>query len=353
MRSRCYITYRRVDNPSRSFRGFPSDILQIPLLVTEDHTFHLAKTFYPELNVSLVYPSDLSLEYLAENFDVIFETGKFWAADLSASLELLYRKKMRFVFCPHGNSDKGHSVQEFVSQDLSLVYGEHLLDLLKHNGSFEKIKKVVTTGNYRLPYYLKHKEFYDHIAQEKVFRHFASHKPIILYAPTWNNKENPTSFFTATEALIKQLGSDFNLLIKLHPFLVEYHPAHVYALLGRYEQHPSALFLTDFPPIYPLLEKSVCYIGDYSSIGYDFLAFDRPLFFIPSKPLLSSYISPLYRCGQTLLPEDLPRLKQMIRSQLQETADPYAALRQQTYLYAFGKEKSFEQIKDDAFNSIY
>jgi len=130
--------------------GILSHLLNIPLIVTQEKTYALAKKYYPDLDVTLRDLSDLSLHDLATDFDVIFETGKFWAADLASSLELLYGKKMRFVFCPHGNSDKGHSLQELVSQDISLVYGEHLSNLLHHNGSFQKIRKVITTGNYRL-----------------------------------------------------------------------------------------------------------------------------------------------------------------------------------------------------------
>ena len=124
--------------------------------------------------------------------------------------------------------------------------------------------------------------------------------------------------------------------------------------MGRYAQHPSALFLTDFPPIYPLLERSVCYIGDYSSIGYDFLVFDRPLFFIPSsKSPSSSYTSPLYRCGLTLLPEDLAQIKEKIYTHCEGDSASYSAIRQQTYLYAFGREKTPERLHQDIFNGLH
>jgi hypothetical protein len=288
------------------------------------------------------------LEYLAEEFDVIFETGKFWAQDLKGSLELFYQKKMRFVFCPHGNSDKGHSIEELISQDISLVYGDHLLNLLKHNGSLQKIRHVVRTGNYRLPYYLRHKSFYDALAEGEVFSRFSQAKPFALYAPTWSNKENPTSFFSAMDILVEQLASDFNLLIKVHPLLLERHPAQVIALMSRYEKCPSALFLQDFPPIYPLLDKSALYIGDYSSIGYDFLVYDKPLFFLLSKKSLD-YESPLNQCGCVLFPEDLPRIKQKIAEAF---PDPYASMRQKTYRYAFGADKSFEDLRADIGKTI-
>lgn len=333
--------------------GVLSEILGIPLIVTEEKTYQLAKQFYPGLDVHIHDYADLSLHYLAEQFDVIFETGKFWAADLSTSLELFYRKKMRFVYCPHGNSDKGHSLQELVSQDLALVYGQHLFDLLTFNGSIPHIKVIVHTGNYRLPYYLKYRAFYDRITEKAIFQRFEKIKPIILYAPTWNNREHPTSFFSATETIIRELSPDFNLAIKLHPFLIEYHPAHAYALMGRYEQHPSAQFIIDFPPIYPLLAKSICYIGDYSSIGYDFLAFDKPLFFLASgKPASSSYFSPLHTCGTVILPEDLPRLGHIIRENIQCVSNPYSHFRKKTYSYAFGKEKPFDILREDIFHAL-
>jgi hypothetical protein len=324
--------------------GVLCSILQIPLLITEENIYHLAKKYYPDLNSILCDPCDLTLEYLANTYDVIFETGKFWAQDLTSSLELFYQKKMRFVFCPHGNSDKGHSIEELISQDISLVYGDHLLNLLKHNSSLQKIRNIVRTGNYRLPYYLRHKTFYDALAEKEIFSHFTQTKPIVLYAPTWSNKENPSSFFPAIETLIEQLASDFNLLIKLHPILMQRHLAHVIALISRYENCPSALFLPDFPPIYPLLDKTAVYIGDYSSIGYDFLAYDKPLFFLPSQKCAQGYESPLFQCGTSLFPEELPRIKQKI---LESFPDPYSAIRQKTYRYAFGEEKSFEELRAD------
>ena len=120
----------------------------------------------------------------------------------------------------------------------------------------------------------------------------------------------------------------------------------------RYENHPHAQFIIDFPPVYPLLAQCACYIGDYSSIGYDFLAFDRPLFFLPSGKPTSAYHSPLYACGKVILPEDLPHLRHIVHEHLQQAEDPYARFRQETYLYAFGQEKAFETLREDIFKAL-
>ena len=332
--------------------GVLSSILGIGLIVTQERVYTLAKKYYPHVDVILKPLEELTLDYLAFHFDVLFETGKFWAQDLAPTLELLYGKKMRFVFSPHGNSDKGHSLNELVCQDISLVYGEHLLNLLKHNGAFNKIKHVIRTGNYRLSYYLSHRAFYQKIIDREITGRFCSKRAMILYAPTWNSREHPTSFFSATEAIIQQLGSDFNLLIKLHPFLIEHHPAHVFALTSRYEAHPAVVFLQDFPLIYPLLENSVCYIGDYSSIGYDYLSFDRPLFFLKNAPLSTDYTSPLYSCGEVIFQKDIDQLKGKILKTLQEKPDPYSPMRQKTYFYTFDQEITPDRLRKEIFETL-
>jgi hypothetical protein len=321
--------------------GVLSSVLEIPLIVTDEKTFRLAQQCYPDLNVQLHDFSELSLEFLATHFDVIFQTSKFWAADLRPSLELLFRKKMRFVFCPHGNSDKGHSQQHAVEQDVSLVYGDHLHDLLKQTGAAQKIEHIIRTGNYRYPYYLRHRQFYDALAGSLVFGRFSRQKPIAFYAPTWSDRENPTSFFSSTDLLVEKLSPTFNLLIKLHPLLIESHPAQVFQIMARYENHPAVVLLENFPPIYPLIDRCDLYIGDYSSIGYDFLALDKPLYFLNPSPLSS--------CGL-----ELPRegINQFLTDTLEANKKDYSTQRKKIYYYAFGEELDQNKIKSNIFNKL-
>jgi teichoic acid glycerol-phosphate primase len=328
--------------------GVLSSILKIPLIVTEEKNFQCAQQFYPDLNVALKNFDELSVQYLASNYDVIFETGKFFAVELKPLFELLFRKKMRFVFCPHGNSDKGHSLQSHVDQDICLVYGKHLYDLLNRNGAIEKIQQITRTGNYRYPYYRRHQQFFDSLAEKWVFSKFQNDKPIILYAPTWSDRENPSSFFSAINRLLKELCGSYNLLIKLHPFLFEDHIAHVLQIMAQYEEHPSALFLTDFPPIYPLLSRCALYLGDYSSIGYDFLAFDKPLYFL--NPKKDSISSPLHACGLEIPMDKRVELNVFLSRTLEDSARNYSAQRKKTYRYAFGEELSAEMLRNKIFN---
>jgi hypothetical protein len=330
--------------------GVLSSILNIPLIVTEEKLFYLAKQFYPDLDVVLYDLSDLTMEFLAQNYDVIFQTGKFWAAELGPLMELLFQKKMRFVFCPHGNSDKGHSLQNHIEQDVFLIYGDHLFDLLQQTGAAQKIRHIVKTGNYRYPYYLRHRCFYDKVAEEIVFSRFEKAKPTLLYAPTWNDKENPTSFFSATGALIEELSSSFNIIIKLHPFLIEDHPAKVFQIISHYENHSSVVILDNFPPIYPLLKRCSLYLGDYSSIGYDFLIYDKPLYFFNPKKTSSS--SPLHSCGLEV-PENVKgRWNAFFTQTLEFNRKNYSSKRKELYYYAFGEELSPESIQSTIFKKL-
>lgn len=312
-------------------------LMQMPLIVTDDTTYQLARIFYPQVETLLKYPDELTLDYLA-SFDMLFQCGKFWAADLLPLMQFLYHKQPRIVFCPHGNSDKGQTQTTHVAQDIALIYGDHMRSQLAQTEARAKI----AMGNLRYPFYLKHQAFYDDLTQEHVFSRFTSQKETILYAPTWQDRENTSSFFDSCEQLIAELSPRYNLIIKLHPLLEEQAPALTTHIGLTYENHPSVLFLAAFPPIYPLLNQVACYIGDYSSIGYDFLAFDKPLFFLnPSRQSLC-----LHECGMTIT--DIGQVGEKMAWNQQH----YAEKRQEIYRYAFGDEWRGEELRRTLFALI-
>ncbi len=317
--------------------GILSAIIGIPLIVTDPYTFQLAKKYYPQIDVHLMDLSDLSLDYLCQHFDVIFESVKFWSAELKPTMELFYQKKMRFVYCPHGNSDKGHSLKDHPSQDFCLVYGDHLIEHLKNTGAFQHIQGIIPTGNYRYAFYQQWRSFYDSIIEEEIFSQLSHHKPTLLYAPTWQDSENQSSFFSLTDHLIHQLGSQYNLLIKPHPFLIEDHPEKILALADRCSTHPSIRIIENLPLIYPLLNRCDLYLGDYSSIGYDFLAFNRSLYFY--QPSGQSRLS---TCGLSIAPSQLDSIATLITL----NDHRYEEKRKSLYQYAFGLERTPEVLRD-------
>ena len=322
-------------------------ILKMPLFVTEKETYESALTFYPQIETIYLQLQDLSAPFLMEHFDAIFESGKFFSMNLSPMIKLLSSKKLRFIYCPHGHSDKGHSAKQFASQDISLVYGAHMQDLLKNTGALEKIETTVRTGNYRLTFYQKHKTFYDTLVANQILPLLNPSNQTILYAPSWQDGENPTSFFTCVEKLIADLKNNFNLIIKLHPFLAEFHPAETFSILEKYKKSSDILFLNQFPCIYPLLQICDLYIGDYSSIGYDFLAFNKPLYFLIEKkaPLFA-----IHPCGMVIPPEE--NTSCFIHKTLKKNQLEKEALRKKIYRYAFGEEIPFDSLKQEITKAI-
>ena len=330
--------------------GILAAILDVPLIVTDRKSYELAQLFYPQAKPQFMEHGELGLDFLAANFDLLFSCGKFWCLELQPLFQLLFQKKMRFVFCPHGNSDKGSTLAagDHPPQDIALVYGEHMHNLLQRTGALSQVGTTITTGNYRYPFYLQHRAFYDTLAQEKIFCRFASDKKTILYAPTWASSENPTAFYKACTQLVQQLGPSYNLLIKPHPFLEEEQPAHLAYLQSSYAHLPHVAFVTGFPAIYPLLAKADIYIGDFSSVGYDFLAFDRPLYFFnPRQKEVKENARPLlYKCGI-----EIPlHASQDLKKFLDETENTPNSARREIYAHAFGQTRT--NLKEEIIKNL-
>jgi len=307
--------------------------LGLPFLVTEEVVYQDAKKFYPQLDCKLIDLQTLSLEYLADNFDVIFESGHRWALELLPLIEMMFQKKMRIVYCPHGNSDKGYS-QDPLPKDISLAYGDHMMDHLKKTKSLQKLNSTVLTGNYRYQYYLKNQTFYDNLLKSELSGLDPS-KKTIFYAPSWPDGENASSFLSCANRVLEEVGEFYNVIVRWHPFLDELHPVETHQLRGKFENSQGIVFLSEFPCIYPILNASDGYLGDFSSIGYDFLAFNKPLFF------LDSHFGMLYQCGQQL------NLENHLGKSIQLVENNQHQLRNETYDYVFGEFKKSETILKD------
>lgn len=332
-------------------------VLDIPLLLTDPLLFKQAKHFYPFTNILYLSEKDCSLEFLAHNYDVLFVSCKHWGRELAITMKELFNKSLRFFYCPHGNSDKGHlnpKADLLHHQDLSLVYGSQMKNMLKDRGVLETLQGTATTGNYRYNYYVKHKKFYDNLLQKEVFSKFKKKQPTILYAPTWKDPENSTSFFEISELLLKQLPENYNLIVKLHPNLENDYPAHVYSLMGKYEKEPNVVFLSQYPLVYPILNQADLYLGDFSSVGYDFLAFNRPMLFFntPQRNLEVDQGLFLFRCGELIPKSSYQDLYSLISMHLENAQTHLFDLRQEVYRYAFEKPKAANDVREEIINLL-
>ncbi len=276
-----------------------ASLLGIPLIVSDEKNASLSAHYYPEAKIRYWPDYEFRMKELADEFDALISCD-YWGPVNKASFRLHNQKEMKFIFCPHGQSDKGyHSsfLSPYAQQEAVLLYGSLLKEMLVDLQIWDKIPRSAVVGNYRRRYYEDNRERLLKLADDEVFSRLRPGQRTLLYAPTWNDLERSGTFFEQGKRLLEAVPSDWNLLIKVHPDLAQLDPVLYYRLSLFEEKRSNFLLIEEFPPIYPLLERADVYLGDYSSIGYDFLAFQKPMFFL-QKPHLER--PRLHFCGRAL-----------------------------------------------------
>ncbi len=282
--------------------------LNIPLIITDIEMETLAKRYYPHLSLLYLEPVQLG-HYVVSTFDTIISPLPRGLLDLTFFVpERLLGKKLSHVWCPHGNSDKGHAsyfMEELSKEKRAFVYGKRMVDFLKEKEVYGQLEDVKVLGNYRYQYFLDHSSFYKEIVQEEILSKLPHGNKTLLYAPTWNDAESSSSFETALDPLLKGLPGNWNLIVKPHPNLA----------IDIEVKGENVLILDDFPPIYPLLNVVDAYLGDMSSIGYDFLTFRKPMFFLNPNKRCPEKDKGLYltRCGTLIPSKDFDKIFSIIK----------------------------------------
>jgi hypothetical protein len=331
-------------------------IMGIPLMSTSPWIYELIQLYYPEMPLIYDEGEDHSLNQVLEGYEVLFYVDHYRKHDGSFQFgEHFYQGPARSVCGLHGNSDKKRNlywIERFTDEDVSLVYGQHMLDFLEEKNVLHRLKNCIVTGNYRREYYHQHKEFFDR--QMKHFLFPKNGKKTLLYAPTWTHpckkwawRADYSNFFEEYPFILDEIPQDFQVLVKLHPLLVHIYPDRVEEIKARYEGREEISFISELPLIYPLLEGVDCYLGDYSSVGYDFLSFNRPLFFLESagrRPQTDKGVY-LHQCGVQISRKDLSQFYSIIRKKLDK--DPFSEIRMETDRYAFGERKSLSTLRKE------
>ena len=296
-----------------------------PLVVFESSVAELCRRYYPGLEV---------IEESSRNFS-------FPNTIVSCEPARLIQGRFPFIqypqifWLPHGNSDKGWKAPYFESlqNETAIIYGQKMEDTL-----FQKKIAIPRwrIGNFRLHYWMQHRSFYDELISGEMKGLLG--KKIYLYAPTWDDAEKNSSFWQFFPCLAAVLPKDSHLIVKLHPNMEKQKLLQIERLKGIYSKDSSILFLSSFPPIYPLLNLCNAYIGDMSSIGYDFLYWKRPMYFLnATKPLPEKDISFfLHRCGKVI--SSLEDVRSIFESA--ETPE-LMAIRSQIYEYTFDRSAQY------------
>ncbi|NGX50987.1 MAG: putative CDP-glycerol:glycerophosphate glycerophosphotransferase [Chlamydiae bacterium] len=328
-----------------------SYIMNVPIVTDEASVYESLKRYYPQVKPIYIKERQRILEYLSERCDTLFVSCANYRRDVSPLLEMFFNKEMTFCYCPHGNSDK--PMTQFELQNYSLIYGDQMEDRLNEMGTLQNLEAYVRTSNIRFPFYWKYEAFYDQIAEEEVFSKFDKKQPTILYAPTWQDMESSSSLFDVGIPIIDQLPDQYNLIVKLHPWLQHHHAGHVHLIKERYQDRANVTVLTLFPLVLPLLKRSDIYLGDFSSIGYDFLYFNRPMFFFdPSERERSREESDsLHSCGVVIPESAYQDIYGFLESHLAQQ-DRYKPAREKLYHYTFGEDRDFEELQREITDKI-
>lgn len=334
-----------------------SQVMGIPLYITDEEVYEEARRFYPAIDSRFFSPLEVSVALLKEQEVVISCLAKPLIDELFFFAQHALRKTIIPIWCPHGNSDKGHIsgfMQYLREEKAALVYGPKMVDFFKEAGAFEGLRAYMMTGNYRLEDYHTHQLFYDRLAETHVHRKLPKAGITYLFAPTWQDSENASSFEGACETLIEKIPHETNLIIKLHPNTRLQDEWKIQQLQDKYSSNPHILFLENYPHIYSLLSLCNLYIGDASSIGYDFLSFDRPMVFLNQRRLdrakdASAY---LFRCGVVIPPQDYVRIYALIKDALPYDHQLFSSIRKEVYDYTFGKQKTTTALREEFANML-
>jgi len=320
--------------------------LNIFLITNEEKIFKLTKKYYPKIKLKLVDNKNINY-YVVKNFDNILTCTPKNMFDTEFRLHQdILNKEISIFWCPHGNSDKGKTILFFEglkNEKNVLLYGEKMVDILKEKNIFHTIENYYEVGNYRLSYYQKFKSYFKKIIKNEIEKKFLNTNPIILYAPTWEDKEKSSSFFKYIDILLAKLPAKYNLIVKIHHNLIVQNETKI-EIMKLKNRKKNILFLEDFPLIYPLLDFIDIYIGDFSSIGYDFLTFNKAMYLL--KPKNKNLFSDLFDIATVI--EDNNIFEDIENNNLQKNlllSENLTQKRKKLYEYTFKKNTDLEKLK--------
>lgn len=322
--------------------------MEIPLIATDEEIASNAKIFYPHLDILLWDYVEVG-QKLVSHFDIIFYSiPRILFDEAFFFQQMMHQKKINTIWCPHGNSDKGNTIyfmEELKNEEIIIAYGKRMVEFLKRKNVYQNLKKCVLAGNLRYLYYLQNKDFYDRLVGSDIARKLPLSEKTVLYAPTWQDFEKSSSFSEATDHLIKNLPGNWNLIVKLHPNLLQQEPIKIQKFIDQYEDQGRVLFLKNFPPVYPILNISDIYIGDMSSIGYDFLTFNRPMFFLNQnlRDKMTDDGLYLFRCGIEVRPEQYRDIYKIINIHLETDALEFSDVRKAVYSDTFSRNENWKE----------
>ncbi|MEH7075094.1 CDP-glycerol glycerophosphotransferase family protein [Neobacillus drentensis] len=179
---------------------------------------------------------------------------------------------------PGNPSVSQNVVRNFLSADYLISPNEHtthmFLDSYKLKGIYNGEILEVGYPRIDLTYHTNAELFKQYLS--KIGVKVDQNKKTILYAPTWKGtnvsraKNDMFQIIADTTYLQNKIGEDYQILIKVHPFL--------YAEARKFTEIKDIL-IPDFVDTNELLSIVDLLITDYSSIFFDYLVTNNPILF--------------------------------------------------------------------------
>ena len=329
------------------------ELLRMPLLVTDNGRLDAVAQAYPGLVVEkalgIAMPDGLPAlgRLIAERSPrAIFYSDLFGRKALRA-LFGGRRDAPRIVYVPHGFSEKRQTwAAGTAQQDVAVLYGQYAFDQLVSLGVAGYLHHFVVSGNVRAGYHRRHAAYFR--AQVDSLG-LGGPRPArtLVYAPTWQDAIVSSSYFQAFASFATHLPSGWRLIVKLHPHL-ERKAAAIDALAAIARGRDVHLVRAN-PLCYPFLDLADAYVGDMSSLAYDFLAYDRPMFFTNATAgsAADAAKSRLFDCGTVIPPERYDALYRVIDEAWTTDAERFSEKRASLDAYAHATPRDDDDLRDE------
>jgi len=257
------------------------------------------------------------------------------------------RDAPRVVYVPHGFSEKRQDwARATAFQDVAVLYGQHAFDQLVALGVAGYLHHFILSGNLRRAYHERHAAWF-RARLEPLGLTGPPADRTLVYAPTWQDAIGSSSFFRAFAAFVTALPAGWRLVVKLHPHLE--HFASTLDELATLTRGRDVHLVRASPLTYPFLDLADAYVGDMSSLAYDYLASGRPMFFTNATAGTPTDAAPsrLFACGTVVAPERFEDLYRIVDAAWASDAGRFGEARVALDRYTHAPQRSGADLADE------
>ena len=302
------------------------------IIITTDHSvFKYLQKNFPELDhLQYIDVSLLEHALLRQEIDTLVVSDHY-----PDFFQRIREVGCRIVHTLHGVSLKPHLTEwSYDEYDLTLVPSAFIYERIVQSGKTHFLHRLKTIGLPKLDSLMNQAWDRDQLRQSWGF----DERPVVLYAPTWNNhliQRKDSSLTDVGLPFLKQWPEKWNAIIKLHPNTYRLRPELVGCVRDIVDASPHMRLVEahhrEMLDNIPLYLMSDALLGDVSSVNIDYYAVGKPMVLIkPSDP--APDFDPFWE--DVLMVKELKELQPALEKVLQE--DPYLEKRARSSPHLLG-----------------